>query len=444
MIVLCVILFILFLIFGINLRQDWIYRKHHKTALELLLNGTVGNSLTRSPNLSGIEKKFIPLAEQMSYGMNNLSHNTSIDIFTDGASKRDMLIEDIKNAKEYIHIEYFHFGMDKGSREIKELLEQKAQEGVKVRFLNENIANFPIPSVYYLSMKRHGVEVVNFSAYALLHPIDFLTRLNYRNHRKIVVIDGKIGYTGGMNINDNYFLRWRDTHLRLCGDAVESLQATFLDSWLSAGGELDKPIESYFLYGECEGDKGLRYSFSDKKVQVVADDPLSLSRSAQDMYIWTCENAEKYIYIQTPYFAPPKPVIEAIKSAAQRGVEVILMLPKNTDNLLMRYTNRAYYRECLEAGVHILLKNGAFIHSKTFICDDYLTQIGTSNLDYRSLELCYEVNTLIYDEEVSLTNKEIFFNDAKKCEELTLDVWNKRPWYNKPLEQFFKLFTPIL
>lgn len=439
-----VIASILFLIFGLNLRKDWIYKRLHKDAIEALGGETIRRAFSGAAEGVQVEDSFAALVEHLTTGYANISGNNAFDILTDGATKRDMLIDDIKNAKEYIHVEYFHFGIDKGAREIKHLLEQKAEEGVKVRFLNENIANLPIPNIYYKSMRKHGVEVRNFSAHALLHPLDFLTRLNYRNHRKIVVIDGNIAYTGGMNINDNYFKKWRDTHLRLCGDAVETLNLTFLDSWLSAGGRLDAPIESYFSFGECQPNKGSRYAFSEKTIQVVADDPLSRRRTTQEGYIWALDNAKDYIYIQTPYYAPPKPVREAMVNAAKRGVDVVMMLPKRPDNGLLVYTNRAYYQECLDAGVTIALKSGEFIHSKTFVCDDYLSQIGTSNMDFRSMELCYEVNTYIYDSEVALANKEIFEKDMQQCTILTPAEWSNRPFYSKALECLFKLFTPIL
>ena len=439
-----VIVSILFLIFGLNLRKDWIYKRHHKDAIGALGGENIRRVFSVASEGAQVEESFAELSRHLTSGYNNISGNNSIDILTDGATKRDMLIEDIKNAKEYIHIEYFHFGIDKGAREIKHLLQQKAEEGVKVRFLNENIANLPIPNIYYKSMRRHGVEVKNFSAHALLNPLDFLTRLNYRNHRKIVVIDGKIAYTGGMNINDNYFKKWRDTHLRLCGDAVETLNLTFMDSWLSAGGKLDSPIESYFSFGECQLNNRSEYAFSEKTIQVVADDPLSKRRTTQEGYIWALDNAKDYIYIQTPYYAPPKPVREAMVNAARRGVNVIIMLPEKTDNMLMVYTNRAYYQECLDAGVKIALRSGEFIHSKTFVCDDYLSQIGTSNMDFRSMELCYEVNTYIYDREVALANKEIFEKDMEQCNILDPTEWRNRPFYSKVLERIFKIFTPIL
>ena len=161
-------------------------------------------------------------------------------------------------------------------------------------------------------------------------------------------------------------------------------------------------------------------------------------------YEWTLQHAKKYIYLQTPYFVPTEPVMDALKTAALCGVDVRLMLPEVADNILMRPANRAYYEEALQAGVRIFLRQGEFIHAKTFVCDDYLSSIGSANLDFRSFAINYEVNTYIYDESTAMMNKGIFLHDLRLCRELTLEEWNKRPWYSRFLESFMRLFAPLL
>lgn len=434
---------LLFLLFGLNLRNDWLFRRKHRETIARLNELNISDLYYKEADELLVAERYRSFARLMSRHTANLSADNSFDIIINGHLKQELLMEDILNAKEYIHIEYFHFGMDKGSRMIKSLLEQKAREGVKVRFLNENIANFPNPFSYYRSMRKSGVEVENFTAYKI-HIMEFITSLNYRNHRKIVVIDGKIGYTGGMNINDKYFRQWRDTHMRLCGPAVTTLNATFIDSWLTSGGDIDRPL-AYYLYNEhYPSSRGTKYSFSGKAVQVVPDDPYAVTPIILHGYEWLFHNAKGYIYIQTPYFAPPEPLLSAMKAAALRGVEVVLMLPKKADNLLMIHTNRAYYEECLESGIRILLRKGEFIHSKTFVSDDYISQIGTANMDMRSLDLSYEVNTYIYDREVALACKEIFCKDMELCDELDLQQWKRRPFPLRIIENTFKLFTPLL
>ena len=483
----------LYLMFGINYRHHWIFNRRHQRYRDIFEAGTtpeLNRILFGHDNESTIREEFRPLARLLGAGSYpSVTSGNDLEIITSGQRKFDLLREDILAAKESIHIEYFHFGNDKGSKAIKRLLMQKAREGVKVRFLYENIANFPIASAYYNDMRKAGVEIVKFTN-PRMHVLDLATKLNYRNHRKIVVIDGKIGYTGGMNINDHYFRQWRDTHMRITGDAVAVLQYTFLDSWLTGGGTIDKPMIDFYPMagktvtesphsvtepaevtarqtevpdnaastgsatgGTCSETKnaGSEIDFrathptlKGKLIQIVPDEPDLPLPILQMSYEWALQHAKKYIYLQTPYFVPTEPVMDALKTAALCGVDVRLMLPEVADNILMRPANRAYYEEALQAGVRIFLRHGEFIHAKTFVCDDYLSSIGSANLDFRSFAINYEVNSYIYDEETALMNKGIFLYDLRQCHELTLEEWNARPWYSRLLESFMRLFAPLL
>ncbi len=484
--VLPVVGLVLYFMFGINYRHHWIFNRRHQRYRDIFEAGTtpeLNRILFGHDNVSAVKEEFRPLARLLgadSYP--SVTSGNDVEIITSGQRKFDLLREDILAAKESIHIEYFHFGNDKGSKEIKRLLMQKAREGIKVRFLYENIANFPIASAYYNNMRKAGVDVVKFTN-PRMHVLDFATKLNYRNHRKIVVIDGKIGYTGGMNINDHYFRQWRDTHLRMAGDAVAVLQYTFLDSWLTGGGTIDKPMIDFYPMakkpvtehaevtvqkrdisdnvastgsatgntGSATGDADSEIDFhathpilKGKLMQIVPDEPDLPLPILQMSYEWALQHAKKYIYLQTPYFVPTEPVMDALKTAALCGVDVRLMLPEVADNLLMRPANRAYYEEALQAGVRIFLRKGEFIHAKTFVCDDYLSSIGSANLDFRSFAINYEVNAYIYDEQAALMNKGIFKYDLRQCHELTLEEWNARPWYSRILESFMRLFAPLL
>ena len=484
--VLPVVGLVLYFMFGINYRHHWIFNRRHQRYRDIFEAGTtpeLNRILFGHDNVSAVKEEFRPLARLLgadSYP--SVTSGNDVEIITSGQRKFDLLREDILAAKESIHIEYFHFGNDKGSKEIKQLLMQKAREGVKVRFLYENIANFPIASAYYNNMRKAGVDVVKFTN-PRMHVLDFATKLNYRNHRKIVVIDGKIGYTGGMNINDHYFRQWRDTHLRMTGDAVAVLQYTFLDSWLTGGGTIDKPMIDFYPMakkpvtehaevtvqkrdisdnvastgsatgntGSATGDADSEIDFhathpilKGKLMQIVPDEPDLPLPILQMSYEWALQHAKKYIYLQTPYFVPTEPVMDALKTAALCGVDVRLMLPEVADNLLMRPANRAYYEEALQAGVRIFLRKGEFIHAKTFVCDDYLSSIGSANLDFRSFAINYEVNAYIYDEQTARMNKGIFKYDLRQCHELTLEEWNARPWYSRILESFMRLFAPLL
>lgn len=430
---------ILYILFGINYRHHYFFSRRHKVAFDKIRDEADGNLkrlLSGSQDLSGIDPRFRPLHDLMSSSVGGfqMTDDNDIEIITSGARKMELLTEDIKNAKESIHVEYFHFGRDKGSKVIRDLLAEKAAQGVEVRFINENVANFPIPSAYYNKMRHSGIDVVRFT-----NPkkgiINLVTRLNYRNHRKIVVIDGRIAYTGGMNINNHYFYEWRDTHLRITGGAVASLQTVFLDSWLTSGGTLSKPLTAYYCLEKGDGGK---------KVQVVADEPDGAWPVLQMSYEWLLYNAKDYVWLQTPYFAPPSEVLSALKSAALRGVDVRLMLPKKVDTPLMSQANHAYYSECLSAGVKIYERRGEFIHSKTFVADDYLTMIGTANIDFRSFNINYEDNVYIYDKEVSSEAKAIFLKDLENCDEVDKEAWQKRKWYFNLLPRIMRLFEGLL
>ena len=507
---------LLYFMFGINYRHHWIFnrrRQKYKDIFEKETNEDLNRILFGHDTEALVREDFRPLAEMMGRGAYpSVTAGNDVEIITEGKRKFELLSQDILQARESIHMEYFHFGNDKGSRAIKELLMQKAREGVKVRFINENIANFPISSKYYDDMREAGVEVVRFTN-PRAHLFDLVTTLNYRNHRKIVVIDGKIGYTGGMNINDHYFEHWRDTHMRLTGKAVASLQYAFMDSWLTGGGTIDRPMLEYYPMAKelpssattsggstaslrsapplatlrsapvpplnvprvavvsparvvadgrpndsehsdsgslrgtplspprgCRGVDVLR----SKLMQIVPDEPDLPLPMLLYSYEWAITHAKKYIWFQTPYFVPPEPVLDAMKIAALTGVDIRLMLPEVADNFITRPANRAYYEEILGAGVRIFLRQGEFIHSKTFVCDDYLSSIGSANMDARSFGINYEINTYIYDEEAALMNKAIFEKDLEKCRELTLEEWSRRPWYKRLLESVIRLFAPLL
>lgn len=467
---------LLYLAFGINYRTHWYFNRRHQLSINAFSAGT-NEKLNRLLMGHDVEPKvkeeFRPLARLLGiYAYPTVSEGNSFEIITNGNRKFELLMHDLEEAKEYIHLEYFHFGNDSTSKTIKNLLMKKATEGVKVRFIYENIANLPIISRYYTNMKKAGVEVLAFTN-PRSHPLNLITTLNYRDHRKIVIIDGKIGYTGGMNINDNYFKIWRDTHLRLEGPAVASLQFVFMDAWITSGGTPDRPLLEYFPMVDAIGPhekniaiepaeilapknrsalpdvmevdlKGIQPTLHGKLVQVLPDEPDARWPLIQMSYEWVINNAKRYIYLQTPYFVPPEPLLNAIKSAGLRGVDIRLMVPEKADNFFMGPANSSYYQECLDAGVRIFLRKGQFIHSKTFVSDDYISSIGTANIDFRSFDINYEVNTYIYDTETAALNKAIFMKDLEMCEEITAESWKHRSWGRKVSERIMRLFSPLL
>lgn len=414
------------LVFGINWRSKQNYdRKHHLLRSRMQAEDTeelrrllFSNGLTMR-----VEQRFQPLTMLLARGGRPSVSLSTPQIITSGKDKYNMLMSDLICAKESIHMEYFHFGIDKSSRKIRQVLMEKARQGVKVRFINENIANRPIPNLYFRSMRKAGVEVVNFSdsRFSLLR---FLMTLSYRDHRKIVVIDNRIGYTGGMNINDHYFYQWRDTHLRLTGEAVASLQYAFLDTWLASGGQLHSAVNSFFFHLDkpsCGQSLGTL-------TQITPDDPTSPEPVLLTAYEWILNHAQKYVWFQSPYIAPPPSLISAMRNAAQRGVDVRVMVPEHCDTAIMRPINKSYYAELTEAGVQFYVRSGEFMHSKTIVCDDYLSCVGSANLDYRSFGIDYEINTFFYDRAVALRQKQIFENDLPICRLIIAAETHPTPW----------------
>lgn len=434
--ILPVIGLMLYIVFGLNFRKPGIFKARNRKFLETfderagsetkeLLFGTAYEECIREGyrDLSRLLKKDSGLT---------VCNNNEIEIITSGGRKLEALVNDLLAAKHHIHFEYFYFLKDDGSRRIKNLLMKKAREGVKVRFIHENIANITIWQGYYNEMKEAGVEVVKFT-----NPnIFLLSKFNYRDHRKIVVIDGKVGYTGGMNIGNDYFFHWRDTHTRMTGNAVAALQYCFLNSWITSGGKIDGDLGEFFPHDIAAHDN--------KLVQIIPDEPDREFPILHMGAVWTAHHAQRYLYIQTPYFVPPEPLLLALKSAALKGCDVRLMLPAKADLFFMDPANKSFYKECLEAGIRIFEKCGKFIHAKTLVSDDYLSIIGSANMDCRSLELSYEINSYIYNEEIAKENKRIFLEDLKECREIDRKEWRNRPWHQKMLQAVMRLFAPLL
>ena len=437
--------FVVYFFAGYSYRSSSIRKKLHAGVEEAFEEGLTPEQKDKfftDKYLASVPERLQPLATLLhSVGEGNKVYvDNSFEIITSGLRKRELLIEDIRRARHFIHIEYFRFGNDKAGREIRDLLIQKVKEGVEVRFLNNNMIGRFIPRSYFRNMARQGIEVLPFT-HIRQGFLKWIMRINHQNHRKIVVIDGEIAYTGGMNLNDNYFYNWRDTHLRITGPAVARLQAAFIDNWKGAGGRLSHPL-SYYFPAQTLPPEG---PFQNKMMQVVTDSPENPWPAMQMAFEWTLHNATDYLYIQTPYFIPPESLLQALKAAALRGVDVRLMVPKKVDTPLAGPANRAFFEECLEAGVRIFEKGGEFIHSKTLVADDGLSVIGASNWDIRSFSINYEVNTLIYDKETALRCKEIFLKDAAEARELHYKDWTEsRTWYQEAGSQFIRLFYWIL
>ncbi len=372
-------------------------------------------------------------------GMFPFTTNNDIKVYKDGTEKFDQLLKDIKAAKESIHLEYFIIKECEIGNKIKNALIERAKEGVKIRILYDDVGcwRFWFNRKFFNEMRCNNIRIEPFipDKFPILGG-----KLNYRNHRKIAVIDGNIGYTGGINIGDEYlgknkkFGYWRDTHIRIKGTAVYMLQMIFLTDWYYTTKEVILTKE-YF--------PKIYYS-GDAIVQVVASGPDSDWEAIHYAYFSAICQAKERIYIETPYFIPDESILRALKSAALSGVDVRIIFPKIADHKIVNSASYSYFGDILRSGGKVYLYEKGFIHSKVMIIDNKIASTGSANMDLRSFMLNFEINAFIYDKEVIKTMEKDFFEDIEKSQELKAEEFNNRSIKKKIIESIARLFSPIL
>jgi len=362
------------------------------------------------------------------------SQDNKIKIFTDAKSKFDDLLNDIKNAQKYIHIAYFIIRNDDISNKIIKALSEKAQEGVEVNLLYDPIGSFGTSYKIFQPLIDSGGNVSRFFQ-------GKIWRANYRNHRKIVVIDGNIGYVGGINIGDEYLGKnkkmspWRDTHLKLEGSSVYALELRFMMDFRHSFKGADYSLERH--YPEIKKPAG------DIGVQIVSSGPDSLDEQVKYGYIKMINEARDYVYIQTPYFIPDDAFLEALKISAMSGVDVRIMIPKIPDKKFVYMGSISYVEYLLKYGIKVYTYRG-FLHAKTLVIDDAVLSIGTTNIDIRSFSLNFEVNAFIYDTESSRKYGEIFRKDMELSDEIKYDEFMRRGFLQKAGESICRLLSPVM
>jgi cardiolipin synthase len=360
-----------------------------------------------------------------------LLQGSQIAVFTNGESKFEALINDLKAAKHHIHLQYYIFLDDSIGKTIQTLLIEKARQGIKIRILYDDVANWKVKKTFYKEMEAAGIELTAFLQ--VRFPL-LTSKVNYRNHRKVVVIDGQIGYIGGMNIADRYLQsNWRDTHLRVEGRGVLGMQSAFLIDWYSSGKDL---IKDAVYFPELP-------ALTDNLMQIVTGSPISTQRTLLQATIQIITRANKYVYIQTPYFLPEDSLVQALQLSALSGVDVRLMVPADPDTLFVSVAAESYYEEMLRSEVKIYALKNAFLHAKMIVCDDFLTVIGSANMDFRSFEHNFEINAYIYDAVLANQMKAIFLNDQRNCRQILLKEWKRRSTLKKLKESIFRLFSPL-
>lgn len=371
--------------------------------------------------------------------LNFATGNNKVDLLQNGESKFPELLKSIADARDYIHLEYYIYENDDTGLTLARALLKKAAEGVKVRFIYDDFGSRSIRKKIVPHLKKNGIEAFPFYKIAF---INFANRLNYRNHRKIVIIDGKIAFVGGINVSDKYDNRkprklyWRDTHLKIEGEAVWSLQDIFLADWNFCSGQGLKPNLDFFRRPKAIADQ--------RWVQIIASGPDSRNPNILYSYIQLLQNAKESVYITTPYFIPTKELLSALKITALRGVKTILLVPGVSDSFLVNTVSQSHYQTLLESGVQIFLYRKGFVHAKTMVCDDQVSVVGTANLDHRSFELNFEVNAVVYSPQLAKELRQGFLNDLEHSEEIHLKEWLERPFHKHFIEKAFRLVGPLL
>ena len=425
---------ILYIFFGQNTRKE---RKIWQQSLD---------QLTKRSMLEFVEQKDFNIPEEYRTISNlfmnqNLAlpfKNNEVEIYTSGYDFFPSLLMEIGKAEHHIHIDTFIISDDPLGRIIADALIDKAKQGVEVRLIYDDVGSWRTPNSFFTRMRNEGIEVYAFMP--VRFPA-FTSRVNYRNHRKICVIDGEVGFIGGMNIARRYVQgtpkqSWRDTHVKLTGAAVYGLQRAFLVDWYFVSKVL---ITERSYYPE------IIIGQNNSLVQVVTSSPTSLWPEIEQGYVRILTNAKHYVYMETPYFLPTDPILFAMRVAALSGVDVRLMIPYETDTKIVEWASRSYVIEASKAGVKILLYRKGFNHSKLLVSDDAMATIGSTNVDFRSFENDFEANAFFYDKKIALQVKEVFLADQKDSIDLD-DVrrFIKKPFLQRLWESFVRLLSPLL
>ena len=384
-----------------------------------------------SDNQLNLIKLLYKNSESAGYAFNK------IDVFSDGENTFNAVFEAIRKAKDHIHIEFFIFDDDNISNQLRELLIQKSSEGVRVRLIYDYWGSFNLSKKYLKSMKDAGIYFRPFLPFRWR--ISRSSKINYRNHRKLIIVDGITGFTGGLNIADRYIYgnslgKWRDTFVQMEGSVVHGLQLLFMVDWFFVDRKL---IDGSEYFPEPK-------KFEQNLIQLVNSGPDSDWEAIMQGIASAISSATKYVYIQSPYFMPTEVIATCMQMAALSGVDVRLMIPERSDSRLSDASTCSYLGQALEAGVRVFRYNNGFLHSKAIVIDDFISIVGSCNLDERSFVQNFEANAFIYDPTTAIKLRELYMDDIVNCEELSLEAWTNRKRRQKLKESFARLFSPLM
>jgi len=432
---------VLYVFFGQNFRKEKIINRKGLKNHEYISN--IAHSQTKALNeKEWQEDDVIKETERIiQLQLNNsesvITYGNKVTLLNNGEAKFDCLIEELKKAKKFIHLQYYIFAQDTIGNTIKEILIQKAKEGVEVRMIVDDVGSWELKSNYFRELRSKGIEI--FSFLEVRFPV-FTSKVNYRNHRKIVVIDGYVGFLGGINVADRYihggpkYGVWRDTHIKIEGDAVNTLQYIFSLDWYFVS-QKELADSRYFPEKKPVGDK---------LVQVTPSGPDTDWPSIMMGFFKIFTTAKKYVYLATPYFMPNESILMALKTAAMAGVDVRILIPEKSDAYITNLSTMSYLKEMMLSGVKIYFYKKGFIHSKVIVSDDIVTSIGSANMDFRSFEQNFEVTSFVYDDEFAKEVKQTFIDDFADSQRVILAEWKKRPLKQKAKESFARLLSPLL
>lgn len=433
---------LVYYLFGQEYRKSKIFNRKHILNQKIIKDLNKDLELTNQ-ELDELEDSFlddkIRLVRLLQKGDKApLTRNNSVKIIKNGEVKFKYLFKDLKAAKNHIHLEYYIIKDDEIGTELLNILCDKAKKGVTVRLSVDDVGA-DISGKMKKKLKDCGVEFYSFMP--VLFP-KFTGRMNYRNHRKIAIIDGAIGYVGGINVSDTYINKpdkkdyWRDTHLRLEGESVVTLQVQFLINWQFVSDyEINDISNDFFPDNKCKDNVA---------VQIAASGPDTDWSNILDVMFSAITSANNYIYLTTPYFIPNDEFIMALQIASRSGIEVKLLIPDESDSWIAKHATNSYLERLFEANIKVYRYTKGFIHAKTMVVDNVFSTIGTSNMDYRSFKINFEINAVIYDKQTSKDLKNDFLEDLKNAEQMNPEEWIKRSNLERLKEAYCKLWAPLL
>jgi cardiolipin synthase len=431
--------FLFYIMFGRNYRKRKMFEKKALFDVQTFLKfaGSRKWDQDKIVNMGNHQRLLFKLAHRL--GKSPISFASETEALTNGEETFTKIIQALKKAKHHIHLEYYIVRHDEIGQQIKDILIERAKSGVQVRFLYDAVGSWKLSNEYISELHNAGISIIPFFPVKLPY---LNNKVNYRNHRKIIIIDGSVGFVGGLNIGDEYlgknkhFGFWRDTHLYIKGEAVRTLQLIFLQDWYYMTGE--RYLTSNYLSPDLIDHE------QTGGVQLIAGGPDSKWEVIKNLFFSMIISAKHSIWIATPYFIPDEDILSALKIAALSGIDVRILVPSRPDKRIVFYASRSYFPELLEAGVKVYEYKKGFMHSKIVIVDHELASIGTANMDMRSFHLNFEINAFLFKTTSTRTLVADYLKDMEDSTEIMLELFSKRSIWLRLFESTSRLLSPLL